>query len=127
MSYTIKNLRDLEDMAPRFDFDMIQEARFARRALDAEDTGLAYHVIKPGQHGGAHRHKTAEEIYVVIAGSGRAKLDGETVKLGRLDAIRVAPVVARAFEAGPGGLELLVFGPHQEGDAEMLSEDPWTT
>jgi quercetin dioxygenase-like cupin family protein len=125
MSYTIKNLRDIEDMAPRFGLDSVQEARFPWRALDAQDTGLAYHVIKPGQRGQPHRHDQAEEIYVVIGGSGRAVLDGETVELRSLDAVRVAPPVARAFEGGPDGLELLVFGPHHDRDAEFLDEDPW--
>ena len=125
MSYTIKNLREVEDVAPRFGFDTVQEARFPWRALDAKDTGLAYHVIKPGQRGGAHRHEAAEEIYVVIAGSGRVNLDGETAELQTLDAVRVAPEIARAFEAGPDGLEILVFGPHHEGDGELLSGDPW--
>jgi quercetin dioxygenase-like cupin family protein len=127
MDYTIKNLREVDDTAPRFGFDAIQEARFAWRALGAQDTGLAYHVIKPGQHGGAHRHKAAEEIFVVLAGSGRISLDGEIAELRPLDAIRVAPQVARAFEAGPAGLEILVFGPHHEADAEILSADPWTS
>ena len=126
VSYTIKNLREIDDVAPRFGFDSIQEARFAFRDLDADDTGLAYHVIKPNQHGGAHRHEAAEEIYVVIAGSGRVNLDGETAELRRLDAVRVAPTVARAFEAGPDGLELLVFGPRREGDGEILPDDPWS-
>jgi quercetin dioxygenase-like cupin family protein len=125
MSYTIKNLRDVEDMAPRFGNDAVQEARFARRPLDAQDTGLAYHVVKPGQRNRPHRHDEAEEIYVVIAGSGRAVLDGETVELKTLDAIRVAAPVTRAFEGGPEGLELLAFGPHHEGDGELLDEDPW--
>src|SRR5438309_781484 len=106
MSYTIKNLRDVEDMAPRFGFDAIQEARFPRRALEAQDTGLAYHVIKPGQQGRAHRHEQAEEVYVVIGGAGRVNLDGEVIELKPLDAVRVAPAMARAFEAGPDGLEL---------------------
>jgi len=125
MSYTIKNLREVEDVAPRFGFDAIQEARFPWRALEAQDTGLAYHRIKPGQRGGAHRHKAAEEIYVVIGGSGRINLDGEVADLRVLDAVRVAPPVVRAFEAGPDGLELLVFGPHHEGDGEFLREDVW--
>jgi quercetin dioxygenase-like cupin family protein len=125
MSYTIKNLREIDDVAPRFGFDTIQEARFAFRELDADDTGLAYHVIKPGQHGQAHRHEAAEEICVVIAGGGRVNLDGENLELRPLDAVRIAPSVARAFEAGPDGLEILVFGPRHEGDGEILADDPW--
>ncbi len=125
MDYTIKNLNDVEDMAPRFGFDKVQEARFPWRALDAQDTGLAFHRIKPGQRGGAHRHEAAEEVYVVIGGSGRINLDGHVESLRQLDAVRVAPRVARAFEAGDDGLELLVFGPHHEGDGELLKEDPW--
>jgi hypothetical protein len=43
-----------------------------------------------------------------------------------LDAIRVAPAVAHAFEAGPDGLEFLAVGPHHPGDGEPV-DDPWTT
>jgi len=125
MSYTIKNLREVEDVAPKFGFDAVQEARFCFRDLDAKDTGMAYHRVKPGQRGLAHRHDNAEEIYVVLAGSGRVKLDDETAEIGPLDAIRVAPQVVRAFEAGPDGLELLAFGPRHEGDGEILREDVW--
>lgn len=125
MSYTLKNLRDVEDVAPKFGFDTVQEARFPWRDLDAQDTGFAYHVVKPGQEGGAHRHEQAEEIYLVLGGSGEANLDGEVVELRRLDAVRVAPHVARAFRAGPDGLELLAFGPRHDGDGELLSESPW--
>lgn len=125
MSYTLKNLLDVEDVAPEFGFDAVQEARFPGRDLEARETGFAYHVIKPGQEGGTHRHEQAEEIYLVLGGSGEANLDGEVVALRRLDAIRVAPQVARAFRAGPEGLELLAFGPRHEGDGEMLSESPW--
>jgi quercetin dioxygenase-like cupin family protein len=123
--FTIKNLREVADVAPRFGFDRIQEARFPRRDLGAQDTGLAYHVIKPGQRGGAHRHEAAEEIYVVLAGAGQVSLDGQVHQLREMDALRVAPAVVRAFAAGPEGLELLVFGTHHEGDGELLSEDPW--
>jgi hypothetical protein len=48
------------------------------------------------------------------------KLDDEVVEIGPMDAIRIAPRVTRAFEAGPNGLELLVFGPHHAGDSEMV-------
>ena len=123
--YSVRNLRDVTDVAPRFGFDEIQEARFVARELAAEQTGLAYHRYKPGKRGGAHRHDAAEEIYVVVAGSGRASLDGEIVELTTMDALRVAAHVARAFAAGPDGLDLLVFGPHHKGDGELIDGDVW--
>ena len=78
-------------------------------------------IVKPGQREAfAHRHRTAEEIYVVLAGTGRVKLDEELVELAPLDAVRVSPGVARSFEAGPDGLQVLIFGPHVEGDGEII-------
>jgi mannose-6-phosphate isomerase-like protein (cupin superfamily) len=126
VSYTIKNLREVKDMAPQFGFAEVQEARFAHRDLDAETTGLAFHVVKPGQRQAfAHRHEQAEEVYVVLSGSGRMKLDDEIVDVRAMDAIRVSPQVARAFEASGEGLELLAFGPRHEGDGEILREGFW--
>jgi mannose-6-phosphate isomerase-like protein (cupin superfamily) len=126
VTYTIKNLRDSEDFAPKFGFDERQEARFPWRDLGAEATGLALLRVKPGQRQAfAHRHHAAEEIYVVLSGSGRIKLDDEIHEVGALDAIRIAPGVARAFEAGPEGLEFLAFGPHHENDGEILRDDFW--
>jgi mannose-6-phosphate isomerase-like protein (cupin superfamily) len=126
MNFTIKNLRDVEDSAPKFGFGERQEAHFAQGELDAETTGFSYHVVKPGQRQGfAHRHDKAEEVYVVVGGSGRINLDGEVVDIARLDAVRVAPQVARAFEADDDGLELLAFGPHHEGDGELIHDDVW--
>jgi mannose-6-phosphate isomerase-like protein (cupin superfamily) len=120
MSYTIKNLTDVEDSAKKFGFSELGEARFARGELDCDATGLAYHVLKPGRRQAfGHRHHDAEEVHVVLAGSGRVKLDDEVVEIERLDAIRVEPSVMRAFEAGSDGLELIVFGPHHESDHEM--------
>ena len=75
------------------------EARFAKDDLDAEDTGVSLHRIRAGQRQPfAHKHDAAEEIYVVLAGSGRAKFDDAIVDIAKLDAIRVAPGVIRAFE-----------------------------
>jgi mannose-6-phosphate isomerase-like protein (cupin superfamily) len=123
MPYAKKNLRDFEDMALKHGFSSAQEARFPRHDLGAEATGLAYLVIKPEQREPfAHRHREAEELYVVLSGSGRVKLDDEVLVLAPLDALRVGPGVTRAFEAGASGLEVLVFGPHVEGDAEMVDD-----
>ena len=126
MDYTIKNLRDVEDQAPRFGFEQVQEARFPYRDLDAETIGMAFHRVKPGQRQAfAHRHHQAEEIYVILSGSGRIKLNDEVEAIGALDAIRVAPGVLRAFEADDEGIELLAFGPRHEVDGEIIREGFW--
>jgi mannose-6-phosphate isomerase-like protein (cupin superfamily) len=126
MSYTIKNLREVQDVAPKFGFGEVQEARFPYRDLEAETIGMAFHRVKPDRRQAfAHRHQQSEEIYVVLSGSGRMKLDDDVIDVGQLDAIRVAPPIARAFAAGPEGLELLVFGPRHDSDGEVLQEDFW--
>jgi mannose-6-phosphate isomerase-like protein (cupin superfamily) len=120
-SYTLKRLTEVDDSAPKFGFEEKQEARFANADLDAERTGVSHHRIKPDQRQGfAHRHDEAEEVYVVLAGAGRVKLDDEIVEIERLDALRVAPEVIRCFEAGSEGLELIAFGALHEGDGEVI-------
>jgi len=121
MSYTLKNLRDVEDQAIGFGIGEIQEARFPADDLGAEATGFGHQVIFPGKRQGfAHRHDAAEEVYLVIEGAGRVKLDDEIIELGRRDVLRVAPGVLRQFEAGSEGLELLAFGPRHKGDGEII-------
>ena len=62
----------------------------------------------------------------MLSGTGRVKLDDEIHDVGPLDAVRVAPAVARAFEASEGApLELLAFGARHEGDGEIIKEDFW--
>ena len=124
MSYTIRNLEETEDSAPKHGMGELQEARFPREDLQAERTGLAFHRLKPGKRQGfAHRHDQAEEVYVVIAGGGRMKVGDDVLELRPLDAIRVAPELVRSFEGGPEGLEVLAFGPHHEGDGEIVPAD----
>jgi mannose-6-phosphate isomerase-like protein (cupin superfamily) len=121
MGYAKKNLRDVADSAAEHGLSEHQEARFPARDLETEQTGLNFLVVKPGKREAfAHRHKTAEEVYVVLSGSGKVKLDDELVELAPLDAVRVSPGVTRAFEAGPDGLEVLIFGPHVQGDGELV-------
>jgi mannose-6-phosphate isomerase-like protein (cupin superfamily) len=121
--YTKKNLRDLEDMAASRGLSETQEARFLRGDLGTQQTGANYLTVKPGRREAfAHRHREAEEVYVVLAGSGRVKLNDEVVELKRLDAVRVSPGVTRCFEAGDEGLEVLVFGARVEGDGEIVGD-----
>jgi mannose-6-phosphate isomerase-like protein (cupin superfamily) len=126
MTYTIKNLASVDDSAPRFGFAEIGEAHFASRALEAQDTGIAYHVLRSNRRQGfAHRHDQAEEIAVVISGGGRVKLDDEVHELRAIDAVRCAPNVTRQFEAGPEGMSYVVIGPHHERDGELIHDGFW--
>lgn len=124
--YTLKKLTDVEDSAPRFGLGEIQEARFAKDDLEAKQTGVGHHRLKAGKRQGfAHKHVDAEEVYVVLAGSGRVKLDDDIVEIETLDALRVSPGVVRSFEAGPDGMEVLAVGPRRDGDGEII-QNWWT-
>lgn len=118
--FTHKKLTEVKDSAADFGHGDAMEARFAQADLEAEKTGFSFHRIKPGKRQPfGHRHEEAEEVYVVIRGDGLLKLDDEIIEVETLDAIRVSPEVTRAFEAGDGGLEVIVFGPSHEGDGEL--------
>jgi quinol monooxygenase YgiN len=123
--YTHLNLEDVEDMAPRFGLGEMGESRFANRALDTRGTGISHQRLRPNMRQPfGHRHQHAEEVVVVLAGSGRVKVDDEVRYVGSLDAIRFAPGSARAFEAGPDGLDFVIFGPRRSGDA-VIERDFW--
>jgi mannose-6-phosphate isomerase-like protein (cupin superfamily) len=123
-SYTLVNLKtDVEDMAPKFGFAPNLESRFARRPLGLENSGLSYYRVAPGYRlPFGHHHSEQEEVYLVLRGSARMKLDDDIVELGQWDALRVPAQVTRGFEAGPDGAEILAFGaPSNENkDAEMV-------
>src|SRR3954447_25908046 len=110
-SYGHLNLKDLHNVSPDVGIAEEQEYRPATEALGAQRTGVAHQFYRPGtRRSWAHRHQRSEEIFVVLSGSGRVKLDDDIVEVGPLDAIRVAPHVMRCWEAGPEGLEVLAVG-----------------
>ena len=124
--YKIANLKEIDDSAVEFGLAPSMEARFGRKPLEAERSGISYQRMAPNFRGPfGHRHEAQEETYVVVAGSGRVKIEDEVHDLRQWDAVRVAPSTARGFEAGPDGLEFLAFGAGDSGDAEMLA-DWWT-
>jgi mannose-6-phosphate isomerase-like protein (cupin superfamily) len=124
-SFALKNLMDIDDSAAQVDGI---EARFARKYLDSEHLGVTLMRYDAGVRSPmAHRHREQEEAYVVIAGSGQAKLDDEIIELTQWDVVRVAPQVGRAFEAGDDGLTLIAVGNDRPegGDGERV-DDFWT-
>jgi mannose-6-phosphate isomerase-like protein (cupin superfamily) len=123
--YTVKNLKEVDDSAA--DRDGI-EARFGRKHLDSEHLGVSYFSYGPDFRAPyGHRHEVQEEVYVVVGGSGRMRLDDEVIELSPWDAVRVAPEVVRGFEGGPEGLSIIaVGGDKPEGGDGVLVKDWWT-
>jgi quercetin dioxygenase-like cupin family protein len=122
--YTHRNLLDADDSSPD-GLDM--EARFSRKHLDSRELGVSYFRYGPGVRPPyGHRHGSQEEAYVVVSGSGRLKLDDEVIDVRQWDVVRVAPEVARGFEAGPDGLVVVAIGgTRPEGGDGELVRDFW--
>ena len=118
MAFTHRNLKqDLVDVGSNFDGPPDLEFRMATQALELESSGLTYQRVPPGyRFPYGHTHRTQEEIYVVVRGSGRMKVDDEIVELVEWDAVRVPPGSWRGYEAGSDGLEILVIGAPNLGD-----------
>lgn len=129
--YTIVNMKDVEDRAPQFGLAPNLEARFGTVPLELEKSGVSYQRFAPNfRFPFGHRQKVQEELYVVLSGSGRIKLDDEVVELKPWDAVRVPPEVMRCIEAGPDGAEILAFGAPwagaSPGDDGELTPNWWT-
>jgi uncharacterized cupin superfamily protein len=120
--YSIVNLREVEDSATRFGMPEGMEARFPKRVMGSTVGAVSLQRFGPGVRSPfGHRHARQEEVYVILEGGGKLKLDDELVEVRRWDAVRVPPGTMRAFEGGSQGLELLAFGAPiaEEPDVEM--------
>lgn len=124
--YTIKNFTEIDDAFAARDCGI--EMRFARKHVDAQHLGVTYMRYAPNaRFPFGHSHRQQEEAYVVIAGSGRVRLEDEIVELRQWDVIRVAPTVTRGFEAGPDGMELIVVGANSAAGGDGVKVDGWWT
>lgn len=113
--YAKKNLMEIDDLSTAPD----REIRLARKYLDSEELGVTYQRFAPGYVStDGHSHKVQEEAYLVVEGSGRAKLDDEIVELAKWDVLRVSPEVVRGFDAGDDGLVLIAIGGHKPADGD---------
>ena len=125
--YTKRNLRSqVEDQAPKFDLADDMHARFARTALDARTLGVTLFELEPNfRIPFGHKHEGQEEVYVVVRGSGRIKVDDEIVDVAQWDAIRFDVDAMRNVEAGPDGLEYLAFGAGDDPRDVQMAPDWW--
>jgi mannose-6-phosphate isomerase-like protein (cupin superfamily) len=125
--YTLVNLKEVEDQAPKFGFAPNLQSRFARTALGLENSGISHFTLAPGfRVPFGHHHSYQEEVYVVVVGSARMKLDDDVVELGTWNAVRVPPDMTRGMEGGPEGAEILAFGaPSKENADAQMVRDFW--
>ena len=119
MPFTHRNLKaDLEDIGSVFDGPPGLEFRAATKPLELEQSGLTHQRVPPGyRFPYGHTHSTQEEVYVVVRGGGRMKLDDVIVELEEWDVVRVPPGTWRGYEAGPEGLEIIVIGAPNLGES----------
>jgi mannose-6-phosphate isomerase-like protein (cupin superfamily) len=127
-NYTKLNLRgEVEDQAPKFGMDDL-EFHTARAPLEMENGGLSFLRIAPNfRMPFGHTHNQQEEVYVLVNGTARLKLDDEVIELEPWDAVRIHKDTMRNLEGGPDGAEIILFGAPNagSGDAQM-SQDWWT-
>ena len=126
--YTKANLRDdVDDQAPKFGMPSEMQARFARTPLGGKTLGLSLFKLEPNfRIPFGHKHKNQEEVYVVVRGSARVKVEGKVVDLGQWDAIRIEKNTMRDVEAGPDGVEYLAFGAGEDASEVEMVQDWWS-
>lgn len=126
--YTHLNLKEVEDQAPKFDMSPDLEFRSARVPLEMENAGVSYLRVAPNfRIPFGHHHNTQEEVYVLVAGSARLRLDDYIVELKPFDAVRIAPDTMRNFEGGPEGAEVIAFGAPNTGPGDAPMTQGWWT
>lgn len=130
--FRLTNLReDVADVGSNFNGAPDLEFRLASKVLELEQSGLSYQRVPAGtRFPYGHTHKEQEELFVVVGGSGRIKLDDEILELKQWDAVRIAPGTWRGYEAGTEDLEILVFGAPNTGEnprEDVEGERDWWT
>ncbi len=123
--YTIKSLLDVPDVLG----DYPGEMRMATYEVDAAQAALTWRRMPAGTGGKGsygHRHKTQEEIYLVISGTLQFKLDDDVIDVPPGTVVRVAPDVVRSvWNDGPEDVELVIVSSRVDdprGDTETVPD-----
>ena len=127
--YTKLNLKkDVEDQAPNYDLSPQLEFRVAREPLETENAAISYLRVAPNYRlPFGHHHNEQEEVYVLVGGSARIRLDDEVLELRPLDAVRIHRETMRNLEGGPDGAEVILFGaPNTGPDDVQLTQGWWS-
>jgi quercetin dioxygenase-like cupin family protein len=106
VGYSVVNVEDIEGAGPG------GAARFVRRELGCEAFGINWFELPPGAEGIEHDESGSgqEEVSVVVAGSGRWRVDGEDVPVRVGSFVRFDPESTRCPVAGPDGMTFVSVG-----------------
>jgi len=95
-------------------------------AAQLEASALAARLwrLAPGEASTRHRHADQEELYVLLEGRGRVRVDGELLTLEALDALLVEPgSVRQVFNDTPDdALWLIVGAPPEPANTLEMSD-----
>jgi mannose-6-phosphate isomerase-like protein (cupin superfamily) len=95
------------------------------KQLSATELGARFWRLAPGQASTRHRHRLTAELYVVVEGTGRMRVEDEVLTLDPLSAVYVEPrTVRQLFNDGDAdALWLVVGAPAEPGNTlEMTPE-----
>ena len=95
------------------------------KQLGAENLGMRLWRLAPGQASTKHRHFEQEELYVLLEGTGRVRVDDELLTLQPLDALRVGPDSARQVfnDTDADALWLVVGAPQELANTLEMTEE----
>jgi uncharacterized cupin superfamily protein len=95
------------------------------KQLGATDMGARFWRLRPGQASTKHRHRLTHELYVVIEGVGRIRVDDDLLELPRLSSLLVTPEsVRQLFNDTDADVLWLVFGtPTEAANTLEMSEE----
>ena len=119
------DIKNLDQAAPftTKDGSEIREL-LAHRNSVIRNQSLAEATIAVGTATQEHYHPKSEEIYYILSGSGRMKLDGDLREVGPLDAIAIPPGARhKIWNTGDVPLVLLCCcAPGYENDDTVMVE-----
>ena len=83
------------------------------KQLGSSDLGARLWRLRPGQASTRHRHVKETELYVLLEGTGRIRVDGDLLTLEPLSALLVEPRTVRQVfnDTGADALWLVVGTP----------------
>ncbi len=118
--YAVQNLKEVQNQGEAFGLNPDElQLRMAKDPLECQNAGISYLRLGPGYRAPfGHKHKEQEEVYVLVGGSARMKIEDEFVDLQPMTAVRVAPGTMRCYEGGPDGADMIVIGAPKTGPGD---------